>query len=392
LIEILEQELMNYPSYIEISRSALQKNIEFLKQQYNGQVRISSVVKANAYGHGIKQFVPIVEECGIDHFSVFSMDEALRVKGALKNHADVMVMGWAHPDDLEWGISNAIELYVYEPDNFEKIVAVAKKLGRKAIIHIEIETGMNRTGLSDVELKYLIKRIRQERDHIHIRGLCTHYAGAESISNYVRVKSQIGRFNRTYKWLAKRGIVPDLLHTACSAASIAYPQTHMDMVRIGILQYGFWPSPETFIHFTHGKQVKHDPLERVISWKSRVMSTKEVKEGEFVSYGTTYLAKNDITIAVVPTGYSHGYSRSLSNQGRVLVHGQRVGVIGMINMNMLIIDISGIEGVEIGDEVVFIGKQEDSEITVGSFIEFSDQMNYELLTRLPQNIPRFVVD
>jgi alanine racemase len=122
------------------------------------------------------------------------------------------------------------------------------------------------------------------------------------------------------------------------------------------------------------------------------MSVKKVKEGEFVSYGTTYLAKDDMTVAIIPTGYSQGYSRSLSNQGRVLIHGQRVGVVGIINMNMLIIDVTGMEEVDVGDEVVLIGKQGDLEITVASFTEISDQLNYELLARLPMNIPRIVVD
>ncbi len=383
---------MKYPSYIEISKSALQNNFEFLKQQYGEHVRISSVVKANAYGHGITQFAPLVESFGIDHFSVFSMDEALLVKRSLKNHADIMVMGWTHPDDMEWGINNGIEFYVFEPGVLIDILSAAKKIKKSALIHLEIETGMNRTGLNNIELKKVVKLINDNRDLLKIRGVCTHYAGAESISNYVRIKSQIQKFNRKDKWLAKQEIVPEYKHTACSAASIAYPQTRMDMVRVGILQYGFWPSPETFLNFTHGKHVKDDPLNRVISWKSTVMSTKSVNVGEFVSYGTTYLAKSNMRIAVIPTGYSHGYSRSLSNQGRVLIHGQRVGVIGMVNMNMLIANISGIDGVEIGDEVVFIGKQGENEITVGSFVEFSDQMNYELLARLPGNIPRFVVE
>lgn len=383
---------MKYPSYIEISKSALRSNIEFLKNYYGDQIRISSVVKANAYGHGITQFVPLVESCGIDHFSVFSMDEALKVKSSLKNHADIMVMGWTHPDDMEWGLNNGIEFYVFEPDVLHEVLEVAKKIHKKVLIHLEIETGMNRTGLNDKGLKRIVKLINDNRDTIKIRGVCTHYAGAESISNYVRIQSQIKKYHRKLKWLIKQGIIPDYRHTACSAASMAYPQTRMDMVRVGILQYGFWPSPETFLHYTHGKLVKDDPLNRVISWKSKVMSLKDVGEGEFVSYGTTYLAKSDMRIAIVPTGYSHGYSRSLSNQGRVLIHGQRVGVIGLINMNMLIADVTGMDGLQIGDEVVFIGVQGENVITVGSFLEFSDQMNYELLTRLPGTIPRIVVE
>jgi alanine racemase len=383
---------MIYPSQIEISQSALEKNLRFLRNYYGEFVRFSSVVKANAYGHGIEQFVPIAEGCGIDHFSVFSVDEAEKVKQSLKNHADIMIMGWVAPQDVDWAVSNQLEFYVFELITLEKAIESAKKYEKKALIHLEIETGMNRTGLSSPDLKKAVDMIHKNQDFLIIRGLCTHYAGAESISNYVRVQRQIKNYNRTYKWLAKRGIVADIMHTACSAASIAYPKTHYDMVRIGILQYGFWPSPETFIYYNHGSSDKTDPLHRVLSWKSRVMSIKSVKAGEFVSYGTTYLAKDDIQIAIVPTGYSHGYSRSLSNQGRVLIKGERVAVIGMVNMNMLIADITGLEHVEIGDEVVFIGKQDDKEISVSSFIEFSDQMNYELLARLPQNIPRIVVN
>jgi alanine racemase len=385
-------ETMIYPSQIEISQKALKNNLLFLKTFYGESVRISSVVKANAYGHGIEQFVPLAENCGIDHFSVFSIDEAYRVKRSLKNHADIMIMGWIAPQDIEWAIRNDIEIYVFELLTLEKAVESARNQDKKALIHLEIETGMNRTGLTYEAMKKAVRFIHKNNDFIQVRGLCTHYAGAESISNYVRVQGQIKNFNRTHKWLVKRGIVPDMLHTACSAASIAYPKTHFDMVRIGILQYGFWPSPETFIHYNHDKSDKTDPLERVLSWKSRIMSLKTVKSGEFVSYGNTYLAKDDIQIAIIPTGYSHGYSRSLSNQGRALIKGERLAVIGMVNMNMLIADVSGIDNLKLGDEVVFIGKQQEKEISVSSFVEFSDQMNYELLARLPQNIPRIVVN
>jgi alanine racemase len=383
---------MHYPSVIELSKSALENNFSFLREYYGKDVRISSVVKANAYGHGIQQFVPVAESCGIDHFSVFSLDEAVQVRKVLKNHADVMVMGWIDPADVEAAVADEYEFFVFEPEVLTLALEASKKTGKKAKIHLEIETGMNRTGLTSLELKKSVKVLKQNPTHFIIRGLCTHYAGAESISNYFRIQKQYKSYHRTYKWLARQGIVPDIMHTACSAASVAYPKTRMDMVRVGILQYGFWPSPETFIYYTHGNHTNHNPLSHVISWKSSVMSIKPVKSGEFVSYGTTYLAKEDMTIAIIPTGYSTGYSRSLSNQGRVLIHGQRVGVVGMVNMNMLVIDITGMEGVEIGDEVVFIGVQGEQEITVASFVEFSDQLNYEILARLPQNIPRIVVD
>ncbi len=383
---------MRYPSFIEISTSALRHNINFLRNYLHPNVRISSVVKANAYGHGIGVFVPIAEDCGIDHFSVFSLDEAYQVKKALKNHADIMVMGWSGANDLDWAVEQGVEMYVFELDTLHAMIAAAKKIGKKALIHLEVETGMNRTGLSAADMRKAVKLVLENPDWLTTKGLCTHYAGAESVSNYFRITNQIKKFNQKHRWLSNQGIVPDHIHTACSAACIVYPKTQMDLVRIGILQYGFWPSPETFIYYAHQKTDKSDPLLRVLTWKSSIMSIKEVGEGEFVSYGTTYLAKSDIRIAIIPTGYSNGYSRSLSNQGRVLIGGQRVGVIGMVNMNMLIADITGVEGVEVGDEVVFIGKQGKLTISVSSFTEFSDQLNYELLARLPATIPRIVVD
>ncbi|HPE33380.1 MAG TPA: alanine racemase [Bacteroidales bacterium] len=383
---------MHSTSTIEISRSALRHNVRFLQSFLHPGVRISSVVKANAYGHGIDPFVGIAEECGIDHFSVFSLDEAYQVKKALKNHAEIMVMGWSNPKDIDWAVENGIELYVFENEILETALTAAKKSGKNAVIHLEIETGMNRTGLVDKDLRKAVAKIKANKEYFRVKGLCTHYSGAESISNYHRIQHQIRRFRQKQRLLLKAGILPEQFHTACSAASIAYPGTQMDMVRIGILQYGLWPSPETFIHFTHQQNDRTDPLKRVLSWKSSIMSIKEVKEGEFVSYGTNYLAKTDMLVAIIPTGYSHGYSRSLSNQGRVLIKGQRAGIIGLVNMNMMIADITGIDDVKIGDEVVFIGKQGDRVISVSSFTEFSDQLNYELLARLPQNIPRKIVD
>ncbi|MBE0639632.1 MAG: alanine racemase [Bacteroidales bacterium] len=383
---------MHFPSIIEISKSALRHNISFLQSYLQPGVRISSVVKANAYGHGVSVFVPLAEEFGIDHFSVFSLDEAFNVRKSLKNHADIMVMGWVDPKDIPWAVEHDTEFYVFEMDTLHAALNAAKFNRKQAKVHLEVETGMNRTGLSVRDLKKAMKLITENVAYFNIRGLCTHYAGAESISNYLRVIHQLKRFNQKRKLLLHNGIVPAFNHTACSAACVAYPKTQMDMVRIGILQYGFWPSPETFIHYIHGRNDKTDPLQRVLSWKSKIMSIKDVSEGEFVSYGTTYLAKSDMRIAIIPAGYSHGYSRSLSNQGRVLISNQRVGVIGTVNMNMLIADITGLEDAKIGDEVVFIGRQGDKVINVSSFTELSDQLNYELLARLPMNIPRIIVD
>lgn len=382
---------MLHPSRIEISKSALNQNIRFIRELIGDKVKLSSVVKGNAYGHGIDKFVPIAEEAGIDHFSVFSADEASKVLRVCHHCSDVMIMGNIDNEDLGWAIDKGIEFYVFELERLQAAINAAKKKKKKAKIHIEVETGMNRTWFNIDELKKAISLIKKNEDHLSLEGFCTHYAGAESIANYLRIQNQYKKFNRYIKAIEKEGLHPKRYHSACSAATITYPKTRMDMVRIGILQYGFWPTRETFIHYISKHSEPKEPLRRVLSWKSKIMNVKKVKTGEFVGYGTTYLAQRDMMIATVPVGYSHGFARGLSNIGRVLVNGDRVGVIGMVNMNLMTIDITGRENIKKGDEVVIIGKQGELELSVSSFSELSSQVNYETLTRLPQDIPRKIV-
>lgn len=380
-------------SQIEISKRALENNLRFLKEQMGPEVRISSVVKGHAYGHTIEKFVPLAEACGLSHFSVFDASEAYRVKKAASNpETEVMIMGMIDNSQLEWAIENDVAFFTFELERLESALAAARRVKRPALVHIELETGMNRTGFDSYQLPEVAHLMKAYPEALRFEGLCTHFAGAESIGNYLRVKNQRKAFNHLDKWFKKQGLTPRLRHTACSAAAMRYPPTRLDMVRIGIMQYGFWPSRETFIDFSIRSGQPKDPLERLVAWKSKVMDIKRVKTGEYVGYGASYLANEEMNIATVPVGYAHGFSRSLSNLGRVLIHGKRVGVIGMVNMNVMIVDVSQLNGLERGAEVVIIGRQGDMELSVSSFGEFSEQVNYELLTRLPLDIPRKVVE
>ena len=183
-----------------------------------------------------------------------------------------------------------------------------------------------------------------------------------------------------------------MLFRSNSAASFIYPKARMDLVRIGIMLYGFWSSTEVFIRYFSNKPDQIDPLDRILSWKSQLMSIKEVKRGEFVSYGISYLAQTNIKTALIPIGYASGYSRSLSNKGRVLIRGQRCSVIGVVNMNMIIADITNVPDAEVGDEVVIIGKQNNLEIKVSAFSNISDQLDYEVLAHLSELIKRTVTE
>ena len=386
-------------STITLSKSAVNQNVRFVKKQLSDNVLLSAVLKGNAYGHGIKEMVPLFESANVKHLSVFSTHEALQVCQVKKKVTEVMIMGWMEDEETEWAIENDVEFYVFEIGRLKAAIHFSKKLNKKAKVHLEVETGMNRTGFEEEHLMEVMELMKENEEYISFAGLCTHYAGAESITNYLRVVDQIKKYKKICDLFEENGLVPFRKHTACSAAAMSYPETQMDMVRIGIILYGFWPSQETFIAYQksngHGqdgldRRVKH-PLKRVISWRSKIMSVKEVPVGEFVGYGTSYQATKKMKIATVPVGYAYGFARSLSNQGRVIVDGKRVAVISTVNMNLMIINVSECKNVGKGDEVIMIGSNGKVKVTVASFGELSNQLNYELLSRLPMDTPREVV-
>lgn len=385
------------PSHIELSKSAFDQNIRFLKDFIGPDAIFSSVIKGNAYGHGIEQFVPMAEKCGIRHFSVFSADEAKRAcESRTQSDSHVMIMGMINNETISWAIERNVSFYIFEMDRLEAAIQQSKKAGKPARIHLHLETGMNRTGLDQSILDSVVEKIRKNEKHLEIEGICTHYAGSESVSNHVRVTRQIENFNKYCSLLEEKGITAKYRHTACSAATLNYPETIMDMVRIGIAQYGFWPNRETYMKFVKNHsgidKIHKDPLKRVLSWKSSVMSTKIVEAGEFVGYGTVYQTSRRQKIATVPIGYSHGFGRNLTNVGIVLINGRRAPVSGLVNMNLLTVDVTDIPNVEKGDEVVLIGHQGDQEMTVSSFSEMQNNLNYEVLVRIPSQLPRHLVD
>jgi len=381
------------PSCILLDKSALECNIMYLRQIAGPDVRISSVIKGNAYGHGIDKFLPLAEKFGINHFSVFSADEAFMALSAKKNSdTRIMLMGMIRDNELAWAVENDIEFYVFEKGRLEASVRASKKRGNRAKIHLQIETGMNRLGFRESEVSDILSFISNNKEHLELTGVCTHFAGAESVANHVRVHNQFEIFKRVVENSRKQfGFIP-YAHASSSAALLTYPQMRFDMVRVGIAQYGFWPSSETYMHRLKQRENKtEDPLKRVISWKSEVMSTKWVDAGKFIGYGNVFLTNRKTRIATVPIGYTHGFGRNLTNTGYVLIRGVRAQVAGLVNMNMLTVDITDIPGAQKGDEVVIIGNQGDQEISVASFGEMSNNLNYELLTRLPNEIPRIVV-
>ncbi len=383
---------MSHTSYIELNQANLNQNVDYIRSHLKPSCRYSAVIKGNAYGHGIEAIVPLLEQSSIDHFSVFSVAEAKRALESSSDASEIMIMGYLDQEDMEWVIKNGISFYVFSFPRLEEAAKVAADIGVKAKIHVELETGMNRTGFREEELDLLINFLKKEVKHFQIEGICTHLAGAESITNYDRIQDQITSYHHFLDRFYQEGFKPKYRHMACSSGVLNYPETQLDLVRVGISNYGYWPSNELRMNRLLKEKDFHDPLEAVLSWKSKIMSLKKVPEGEYVSYGKSYLTNRPSLIASVPVGYGYGFSRDLSNLGRVLIHENRVSVIGVVNMNMMLVDVTDLaEKVKEGDEVVLIGSQGKLEISVSSFSDMSNSLNYELLTRLPSFIPRKVV-
>lgn len=388
---------MNSSSCIDISRKALQKNLGFIRKRIGPGVRLSSVVKGNAYGHGIEHFVPLAEECGVRHFSVFSADEAYRAFGCLSGESDILILGDIRDEQIEWAIENDIAFYVFDRGRLRAAAEAAERVGKKARLHVEVETGFHRTGFEPDEFEETTAFLLDHGERLRMEGLCTHLAGAESTANDFRIQKQQASYGEACDYFRARLGAGFLRHVACSAATLLYREAHFDLVRVGIAQYGYWPSEETRMrylmeHRPEGNKRFRSPLKRVLRWHSRIMSVKEVREGDFVGYGNSYMAARSMKVAAVPVGYFHGFSRSLSNLGHVLVQGKRSPVVGLVNMNMMLVDVTECPRAERGDEVVIIGSQGRSEISVQSFISLTRSVNYETLVRIPAGVDRVVVE
>lgn len=384
--------MVRHSSRIELSQSALNGNLRFLREVVGARSEIAMVVKANAYGHGIDRVVPLAEKAGVRRFAVASGHEAQEVAAVRRPGTSVLIMGILYDDDLEWAIENDIELYVFDLERLRSAAAVARARGGRAGIHLEVETGGNRTGLPAAELPEALRILREEKRWLRFAGLCSHLAGAETLAAHFRIRKQIDAFEAARKRVQQGRMAPETVHLASSAAAISLPEVAHDMVRVGTAAYGIWPSPDIRNLYelrSNGKGA--NPLNRVLSWKTDVMHVKTVRQGEFVGYGTAFEAYRDMRVAVMPLGYANGYPREMSNRGHVLIHGRKAPIVGAVNMNMFMVDVTHIPDVRVHDEVVLIGRQKSNVISLRSFSEFSSALNNEFVSRLPAAIPRTVV-
>lgn len=367
-------------TWAEISESALIHNFEQIKKNADGAA-VCAVVKADAYGHSAAIVAPVLEKNGADFFAVSNIEEALSLRiGGIKK--PILILGYTPANYVETLAENDISQCVYSPEYARLLSDYANMADVKIKVHLKIDTGMSRIGFDFREdgagdIDGLIKTAKMSE--FDIEGVFTHFAVADSEAkeNTDFTQKQFKRFNSAVEKLKEAGVSPRLIHCDNSAA-ICRLKYQGDMVRPGIILYGLSPDRD------FNTQLDLIP---VMTLKSVVSFVKTVKTGTQISYGRTFTAKSNMKIATVSAGYADGYPRKLSNKGEVIVCGKRAKVVGRVCMDQIMIDVTGIEDVKIGDEVTLFGK----DLSVDSIARICDTINYEIICDISPRVPRVPV-
>jgi alanine racemase len=341
-----------------------------------------AVVKANAYGHGLEICARTAAERA-DWLGVNTIDEAL-VARAAGVEKPILILGYTEPERFGDVVRNRLRQVVYRADMAEAISRAAAASGATVDVHVKIETGTNRQGVALADLAAFGSRLAK-LPGIRVEGAYTHFANIEDTLDPSFAASQRNRFREGLAILRAAGFDVPVVHAAATAGALLYDQSEFTMTRIGIGQYGIWPSRETQLAARErGLRIALAP---VLTWKTRVAQIKNVEAGEYVGYGLTYQAPRPLRVAVLPIGYYDGYDRKLSNSGRALVHGVFAPVIGRVAMNMIMLDVSEAHA-QADDEVVLIGRQGTSEVRAEELAEKTGTIAYEVLSRINPLIPR----
>jgi alanine racemase len=390
------------PNWAEVSLSALRHNFRVLQEHVGPQVTICAVVKCNAYGHGVEECAPALEQAGASWFGVTSTDEGIVLRECGVN-ARILVMCGLYPGEEEEALRYSLTPAVFRLEQAEQLAAAASrlKLDHPAAIHLKIDTGMARLGLTLADLTTFAKSVKR-LPQIELEGVFSHLASSEVLDDE-HTAQQIVRYEAALQTLAEHGLHPRLRHLANSGAVSARPNTWHNFVRPGLLLYGY----EYPVSRHNGEPVNDIPalpLKPVLSWKTHVLGLRDVPAGQALGYGGTYVTPARARIAVVSVGYGDGLSRKVSihagqavapcetdqlvGRGEVLLRGQRAPIVGRVSMDLTIIDVTNIPGAAIGDEVVLIGRSGNERISAWDLACSSDTVVYETLCNLSKRVPR----
>ena len=366
------------PVWAEIGLDALASNISEIRKITNPMSKIMAVVKANGYGHGAVEVSRTVLAGGADWLGVARLDEGLTLREA-GIEAPILILGYLPPEQSADVVRNRLSQAVYTSEMALALAEAAAAQGTRAKVHFKIDTGMGRIGWVACAGAVREILILARHRHLEVEGIFTHFAAAD-LADKAYTKEQLAKFNMLIEELRRNGLEIPIRHAANSAALMEMPETHLDLVRAGIITYGLYPSDEV----DHSR-IKLRP---VMSLKAKVAFVKEVPAGFKVSYGCTYSTEKNTVIATLPLGYADGYSRLLSSKGCALLHGRRAPVIGRVCMDQIMVDVGHIPGTAAGDEAVLIGRQGDQEITTDEIAGLLGTINYEVVCMVSHRVPR----
>ena len=380
-----------HPSWIEIDLAAIAHNVRAIKQFIGSGVALNAVIKGNAYGHGEVEVARTVLSSGASYLSVAYLKEAIELRDAGIT-APILVLAFTPAEFVRDAIQNNVAFSISDLNIARAASQAAIALQTPARVHLKIDTGMSRLGVLAAHADTFADELRA-MPGLEIEGIFTHFSCADCDEAYTRM--QLMRFRQvlppdlaglnTRDFVSSRsnprGIVTHFVHAANSAATLAYPEAHFNMVRPGIALYGLTP-------FATGWGQLTSPLQPALAWKAQVALVKNLPADTPVSYGNTYIAPSERTLAVIPVGYADGFRRAPNNFGEMLVRGQRAPIVGRVCMDQTMIDVTEIPNVQQGDEVVIIGQQGSQRISAEDIAARIGTINYEVTTSLLTRVPR----
>ncbi len=374
----------------EINLRAIEHNVREIRKFIRAATRLMVVVKANGYGHGSVEVASRAIQHGATHLGVARLTEAVQLRKAGIS-VPILIFGPPNLNHVEELVNFKLTQTIYSATAAKALSSRARALGQKIEVHIKIDTGMGRLGLLPDAFWISLNTSNRVSDPLEevklinqlpgcdLNGIYTHFATADS-GEKSYVKKQLAIFESLLRDMHNAGINPSIIHAANSAATIDHPETHLDMVRVGISTYGLYPSKEV--------QRNRLKLEPAMQLKTRIIQLKRVPRNYYISYGISYKTSKETLIATVPIGYADGLSRLLSSKGVMLVRGQEAPIVGRVCMDLTMINVGHIPGVALGDEVVIFGTQSGRVIPVEKVAETIDTINYEVVSTITDRVPR----
>jgi alanine racemase len=366
------------PAWVEINLAQLRRNLDIIRADMPLALKWCSVVKDQAYGHGAVEIAREMARTGASYIAVATLDEALELHSAPIN-APILIFGERPQTELECCIENDFTIFANDAAQAKRIDEAAQKQNKRADVHVEIDTGLSRYGVRWTKALPVIEAILQI-PNLRLAGVMTHFAMSDELDKTF-AHEQLRRFEEVLQQLRERRLLPSsspLLHACNTGGYLDIPKAHFDMVRMGILPLGVYPS----------KVCRRIPgLLPIMSVKTRLAGIKQIEAGDTVGYGMRYRAESPRTIAVLPIGYGDGFPR-VRNTGYVLVHGRRAPIIGGNAMDAMMIDITGIPQAQLWDEAVIMGKQGGDEVSVHDLAAWGGTVSYDIMTRWSVRMPR----